>query len=239
MFDKINFDEYTLKARIAPALLVVFPLCIIAYFIFPTSLSIWGKIWTLFVLSGGIILLSQIGRDFGKKKENDLFKKWGGKPTTKFLRYKDAPNKIHLQRMHDKLNQIVPELTMPTEEDENNYPTKTDEIYDSYIKHLISKTRNKKSFPLIFQENCNYGFRRNLWGMKPIGVSFAFIGTIYPIFLLFVLVKQFSPLPVSLFISIIINAILLLGWVLWVLPDWVKIAADAYAERLLESIETF
>ena len=37
------------------------------------------------------------------------------------------------------------------------------------------ETRIDPKFPLVFEENCNYGFRRNMYGMRLIGLSVASI----------------------------------------------------------------
>jgi hypothetical protein len=39
-------------------------------------------------------------------------------------------------------------------------------------------------------------------------------------------------------LALLVNAALLAVWVFVITPAWVRIAADAYAERLLESIDT-
>jgi len=42
--------------------------------------------------------------------------------------------------------------------------------------------------------------------------------------------------PIAL-VCATLNLLFLLGWVIWFTPDWVRIAADAYAERLLAACE--
>jgi len=59
---------------------------------------------------------------------------------------------------------LIPAHPMPMIDDERSEPESADHVYDSSTAFLLEKTRDKKAFPLIFEENCNYGFRRNLWG---------------------------------------------------------------------------
>ena len=40
---------------------------------------------------------------------------------------------------------------------------------------LREATRDTSRFPLVFAENANYGFRRNLWGLRPIGTGVAVV----------------------------------------------------------------
>src|SRR3989442_4065228 len=95
---KLTFDAYTLRARILPTLIVGLPIGLAALAWFPKSASWWGPISGLVVGAGGVALLAQVGRDWGKRKQPRLFESWGGEPTTRLLRHRDAPNAVLLQR---------------------------------------------------------------------------------------------------------------------------------------------
>lgn len=227
-------DSYTRKARLLPALLVVLPLGLATVAWFPDGITGWGTLWGLIVLSGGMVFISQIGRDFGKNKEMQLFKVWGGKPTTRMLRHRDTVNRKTLERRHSRLQELTPDFKIPTLEEERANPKRADELYDACITYLRERTRDRKTFHLIFEENCNYGFRRNLWGMKPLGITMAVVGTL--VVMIDIFVNGFSTPPVAI-ISGTINLLFVTGWCLWITPKWVRIAGDAYAERLLEASE--
>jgi hypothetical protein len=94
-------------------------------------------------------------------------------------------------------------------------------------------TRDKQQYPLVFEENVSYGFRRNVWGLKPFGIAIAAIGTAGAAVNLF---RFHEGTQLGLAIACtIVSALLLLFWLCWVNPGWVRIPAKAYAERLLES----
>lgn len=84
-------------------MLVVLPITLAVFAWFPGGMAGWGLVWSLFVFCGGTTLMAQVARDLGEKKELALFRSWGGKPTTRFLRHRDAPNKAVLLRRHQKL----------------------------------------------------------------------------------------------------------------------------------------
>ncbi len=67
----------------------------------------------------------------------------------------------------------MPGVTLPSPEAEATDPEAADSLYDSAVQWLIPQTRSGGRFPLVFQENVNYGFRRNLWGLRPIGLAVA------------------------------------------------------------------
>jgi hypothetical protein len=229
-------DAYTIRARLWPALLVALPLGLTTLALLLGSFQAWDALWSLIVLSGGTALLAEIGRDFGKKKEPRLFQLWCGKPTIRMLRHRDTPDSTALILQHRQLEQLIPGLKLPTPEDEKKKPLEADRIYEKCVEFLRVKTRDRKKFPLVFEENCNYGFRRNLWGMKPLGVaisilSFAVIGIAIS---LDYFVQELPPSPMEIACGLI-SLLLLLGWITLFTPKWVRVPAEAYAQRLLES----
>jgi hypothetical protein len=223
-------DLYVRRARLQPALLVALPIALAVLAYFPTGVVGWGILWSLLVWCGGTALLAQIARDPGKRKEPELLARWGGKPTTRLLRHRDASNKALLARRHAKLAALISGQVMPTVEEESSSPTRADDIYDSCTAFLRAKTEDRKSFPLVFEENCNYGFRRNLWGMKPLGIFTAVAGSLTILSGVILRLVPLQPLPI---LCGTLDILFVVIWVGWITPSWVRIAADSYAERLL------
>jgi hypothetical protein len=104
---------------------------------------------------------------------------------------------------------------------------------------LLTQTRDTKRFSILFRENISFGFRRNLWGLKPLGVavtltaacaSTAAIGYRY-------WAEQSSPPPE---VTIVTAAVwlLLLVWIAVITRSWVRIPADAYGTQLLAACDT-
>ncbi len=231
-------DQYTIRARVLPALLVTLPLGLATLAWFPDGLSGWGAIWGLVVWSGGTMFLAQIGRDSGKRKEPSLFGRWGGKPTSKLLRHTNASNRPLLERRHGKLNKLTHPLKLPTPEQEASDPRRADEIYEACVTLLRDKTRDRKDFPLVFEENCSYGFRRNLWGLKPLGLTLTVLSLLAVAALPIVDPAVWTTGPKQrIVVPGLIDCLMLLAWVCIVTPRWVRIPGDAYAERLLEACE--
>ncbi len=239
LIPKPSFDTYTLRARLLPTLIVGLPVGLAALAWFPKSETWWGPISGLVVGAGGVALLAQLGRDWGKRKQPRLFASWGGEPTTRLLRHRDAPNTVLLERRHRKLKALLPDQQIPTREQELADPQQADVVYQACAALLKEKTRDKQRFPLVFEENCNYGFRRNLWGMKPLGILTATAGSAAVIALV-VLHYREGKVAMSAVTptAMVVNGLLLLAWLFWFTPAWVKIAADAYAERLLAACDT-
>ena len=227
---------YTLPARLYPLALACLPvgLAVIAWF--PDQFAGQGLLGGLLTTAGFSYFLSQLGRDSGRKKQEDLWTMWGGKPSTQLLRHRDKQLDTNTKsRYHSKLARIVPDITMPTAQQEATDPVAADAVYDSCVKFLIHQTRDNKKYSLLFKENVSYGFRRNLWGMKSAGITLAAIG----------LAAAAASVAVSLLgefrmvaaVAALLNASLLTWWLLRINPDWVRVPAFAYAHELLAATE--
>src|SRR5690606_31393015 len=104
----------------------------------------------------------------GKRVETALLAEWGAWPTTQFLRHRDATiDPFTKARYHAKLQVICPDLSLPTKEDEQANPRRTDDVYRSATMRLLEQRRGPE-YKLIQGENAHYGFRRNLLGLRPV-----------------------------------------------------------------------
>jgi len=229
-------DTYTRIARVKPALLVVAPAALAILAWFPDAKL--GAVWAVIVTSGGTYLMSQVARALGKAKEQDLFAKLGGHPTIKRLKQLDAPNAMTLQRYRRKIQQLLPDHPLPTPEQERNDPGAANRNYLSIMQFLIEQTRDKTRFDLLFQENCQYGFARNLWAMKAWGVGICLVSLAAVCYLAYL--QHLGPagiVPLTL-ICIATDVIILVAWLFWVTPKLAKIPSEAYADRLLASLDS-
>lgn len=233
------FDEYSLSARVRPALLALLPLIIATYVSVPALYNIVAGLFSIIVACGFITALAHYARHQGRKTEKRLYSLWGGKPTTIMLRHMDDSLDTHTKtRYHNYLAGKINGWAAPAFEDERQNQGATDEFYDSAVRWLLEKTRDTKKYKLLFKENISYGFRRNARGIKWFGVacsiiSFLLIGMgVYPSadYLNF---KQYL-LEYS---SSIFSFVMLMWWLFVVNDAWVKDAAESYALRLLAVCE--
>lgn len=233
----MTIDKYNLQARLYPSVIVLFPAFIVGV-IYITGIEEYYHYFTALISLGVLsFLLSQLGRDMGKNKEIKIYKIWGGKPSIQILRHTNTYlDSITKDRYHKILTNLIDGLKLPNAEEEVDNPTKADEIYESCSKYLISKTRDTKKFNLLFKELINYGFRRNLWGMKPVALVIVFISLLIHILLVTSLLTEFSKVQPKDIGFLIVLIVILFFWLFIVKRDWVKLTAFAYAERLYESL---
>jgi hypothetical protein len=192
----------------------------------------------VFISSGLATLLSHFGRDFGKRKEAELFRMWGGVPTTLWLSHRFTKfDGVALGRYHLKLKVLIPDAQIPDLAGERSDPARASEVYGACTSFLREKTRDHKTFAVVFAENINYGFRRNLLGWKPVGLFATSIGVLScGIFTATHLRAEQSTLLFGMAGLAVSGAISLL-WVFAIKPKWVRLAADTYAERLIRSLD--
>jgi len=188
---------------------------------------------------GGAFLLTQLARDSGKKHEASLFVKWGGLPSITIFRYRDPRiDAITKGRYHKKLAGLVKEAKAPTPELEQTDPTGADAVYTAWSNYLRVNTRDTKKFALLFQENVAYGYRRNVWGLRALGITASLFSVGACGIRLFLLHSSTGKIDEALGGAAAFAAIILLLWLFRFNGDWVRVPADAYAERLAECAET-
>src|SRR5258708_15046983 len=82
-------DPYERPARLYPALLALLPLlALVMLRCGPKATALTGAV-TVAVSCGGLYLTTNLCRELGKRLEGNLYKEWGGKPSTQLLRHRD------------------------------------------------------------------------------------------------------------------------------------------------------
>jgi hypothetical protein len=164
------FDSYTRQARVYPALLAALPgLALAAVMVSWKDLGISHLIATV---AAGFLLYAfgDLTRRLGKRHEDAIYAELGGKPSTTMLRHVDhtfseATKAQWLKFLAGKIGGPP-----PTADEEGANPTTADAYYERCGNWLRENTRDRKRFNLIFKELVTYGFRRNLFGLKWLGL---------------------------------------------------------------------
>ena len=237
-------DRYERKARLRPALLCGLPLVASVVLLIPKLGAIWGSIGAVVVYCGGSMLLIQIGRDLGKALEERLYQSWGGKPSAAMLRHTDSrlPKPIK-DRYRSFLSSAVPGLALASPQEEEANPEQADSEYDSANRWLLEHTRDHARFDLLFTENMNYGFRRNLLALKSIALGMDAIALMLVIAMaVSSWTGQFASTIPALsqewWASLVITAGHTLLFVAYIRADWVRMAAETYAQQLLAACDS-
>lgn len=231
-------DTYERRARLYPALICSSPLLVSCYILFPEAYGKLSVLVTMLISVGLLQFISHLARDRGKRLEQGLHESWGGVPSVKFLRYDDLTFHRVVKAKYHKILYSKSDIAGPTEEEERTNPEEANAIYRSWSDYLRACTRDTKTYGLLFEENINYGFRRNLLGLKPFCLLFVAIALIVTGWNVY---SNYSKIQVELGVeklAAIFSEIAFLLTVLFVVrPDWVRIPAEAYARRLIETLD--
>lgn len=230
---EVKLDTYSFRARVLPVYLTLAPAALTVCALVPHGLKLplGGTAAVVFLPIS--FLLSQIGADFGKRLERRLWAKWGGPPTTRFLRHGNPEfNVVTRGRVHEKLRTLG--LKVPTRDEQEQGGVAADHYYESCTEELIRRTRDQNRFPLVFKGLVEYGFRRNLLGVKIFGVLLA-LASLGGVGWSTYTTWSADKLPAVPIVADLITAGLLLTWLAWVTESTVKLAADRYARFLLEA----
>ncbi len=234
------FDPYERQARLYPMLLVVLPPALGTFAWLPPSDNIIGLMGGAFTTIALAAFMGQVVRDQGKKRESDLFHRWGGKPSVHALSFNGGYfDHDTIARIHRKINELDSDLSLPSSpEDEAASPERARRAYESANELLLSLTRDREQFRLVFAENMNYGYRRNLWAMKPAALVLAVLGVVASGVRLYVDVVSTAAISWIAVIAVLIGVVLTVFWFLRVNALWVRVAADAYARQLASAIQS-
>ncbi len=238
MFDFVPkfIDQYEMRARLLPGLAMLSPLIFSLWAWLPVSIA-WNSIITIIVTCGGISILLGTVRDKGMSLERRLFK--DGLPTTCMLRQRDKTlDPITKQRYQKCLEKKIHNIKFPSLEAELLDPESADSHYISAANWLKEETRDRTKYPLVFEELCNYGFSRNLLGIKPYGLVLSiFIFAISVVRIFIIYGKVINNVPPIACIALIYSTFILFSWLVFVNQTIVFSSASAYSRALLASCE--
>jgi uncharacterized membrane protein (DUF485 family) len=230
----IGLDAYLVKARLRPALLALLPLTVTILTLDAAGILGWNGMLAAILQAGGGMLLAQYVGDLGKRRERELFIAWGGRPTERFLTHAHAPNQTTRELRHAKIRRLIPNLVVPSAEQERQDFQAAMSVYEVAIDQLRPALRGNA---LLFAENCHYGFRRNTWALKWHGLTLAALGFLILSATVGGAVASHQRIEPIVVAGAITNGVLLATWTWVVTPVWVRRAADLYAERFLEGLD--
>jgi hypothetical protein len=244
---KSLFSDYSLQARLYPALLVLLPplLMLIAWFPKLVTSTIIRTLVTFVVSCGLLFFLADFSRSVGAQAQERLLADWGGWPTTLWLRHSDTHlNETTKARYHAFLARHLPDVILPTADQERQNPKGADKAYSSAVDWLREQCRGTgiPQAVLVLNENIDYGFRRNMLGLRPFAlwaIAATFIASVAAIIYRtaqaghWSATALFKQTPVAVYGAMTGLLIALVCWVSLVRDEWVLAAGNSYARALL------
>lgn len=229
-------DDYERRARLAPGLLTLLPLVILALSLGIRDRPLVTGALTTLAAAGGPVLIAQTVRHRGLVLQRSLWAAWGGSPTTESLRHVSptatATNREHWRHEVERVTGVP----LPTSHEEHVSPGQSDERYAVAVSRLIELTRDQGTFPLVYAENKNYGFERNMLGMQKPGFIVATASSLVLVGLvLWRTVGESTREWTDVLIGSVLSFTLVFIWMFIPNEDRVRLAGERYAARLLDS----
>ncbi|WP_155628312.1 hypothetical protein [Burkholderia multivorans] len=240
-------DRYDRNARLYPALLACLPFIVTVVALYGNSLGVLGSTISSIVLSfGGLFLLSDVARNRGKLAEKKLWEKWGGPPSTEVMRHANTTIDPHTKaRCHQFLSAQLG-APLPDAQTEAADPAAADLNYHSAGRWLVSHTADGKKFPLLKNDNITYGFRRNSYALRHLGMLVAIASLTWTC-----LHKGVANLTARLvtgpvedwfstgeWLAAAVSVAMLCIWFWYFTEEMVQAAGRSYAEKLMLACET-
>lgn len=224
-------DSYERKARFFPAFIVVLP--IIA---FVMSLNLRGEGWVMKLLVAGgagsalVVALAQMASAAGNRFGEKFWKQRGGLPTVRWLRASDT---THSSQQKEQWFAAIKKLTgLDIPAAVAIRPTEEDAIIADATRQLRYQIRGKAAAKMVDKHNEEYGFARNLAGLRWPMLGSATLGIIgCAVAWKF---EHGSVIGCILATCLLIYALIMFFW----LPGYVERAGDRYSESLF-SIPAF
>lgn len=178
-------------------------------------------------------MIALVVRRIGRWREPGLLTRWGGYPTTAALRLTDPDaDPVARKRRRAALEKLYGD-PLPTAEEEVAEPVRsTQRIRDAERRLRAKAAANAGASPLLASENRAYGFMRNTWALKPLGLVLAVATCAVACFL--GVDRGWTP---SLVIAVGWSAVVTLAWLTFFRPAVIHAVAKDYAERLFDVLD--
>ncbi|MFE9308143.1 hypothetical protein ACFYM5_10630 [Streptomyces sp. NPDC006706] len=233
-------DEYERRARLVPGLLAIFPLAILLSVLSLRQLPTVSYAMGAVALIGTPVVVADIVRQRGRKAEKALWDNWGGPPTTMWLRLRE-PSENEVRR--DLWRKAVAEVSgveLLSLRAERANPSRADQAITTAVDQLRDRTRDMERFKLLFNENRNYGFTRNLYGVRWIGrcISLGGVLVVGAYTAWSSLVRHQDGFTAENLFGVAACSAFFIYWCVWPSAGRVREAANKYAHQLLQSAVT-
>lgn len=233
MLDKLMWlDDYDRNARLVPGLLLISPIVVALVGFGVRDDPIIAVICGVLVSFGAPVLLAKHVRRRGKLLEQQLYKAWGGPPTTILLRPEQDGSIGPLKQQRRQHLERISGVKLPTS---SATSAADDESYETAMATLLAKTADHATFNKVYVELKNYGFERNLRGVRGDGIVASFAAVAVLALSALTSLLDWTGLPLEpLLTSTAVAFLVGLFWIFWPSDERVREAADTYAQRILD-----
>lgn len=184
-----------------------------------------------FSVGVGSYLLSVVIGHLGRRTQDRLWGLWGGSPTAQLLRTESSAASSAQREIWRDAIQRLTGVKFLTRRLELAQPEKADELILAAVGQ-VRRLGQDNRYPLVVQENAQYGAERNMFGSRWLGRSLSVLCLVITAGI----AVYSQGLSTSLAIGIGVQATLSVLWFIIPSESRTKAAGFRYAEQLLQAV---
>lgn len=227
--ERRGLDAYEVRARFAPAVGAVVPIVTLLV----VGFGVDGE-WVLALFTASVpvvvaVLVASLAREAGVSVQQRLWGADGISPVVELLRWRGGSSHVETEARHDVVRRATG-MTLPDEAAERDDPDEADGHYRLAQTELRRATAGG-IHPSLRRAVIQYGFVRNLRGLRPVCLTSAAVAIVGGVWIMVVDTERwFAGLAVGA-VAIACAAIV---W--WLIDDnAVRSSGDTYAHALLDA----
>lgn len=226
------FGTYNLRARISPGIILATPVIVNLYLLIPALRNLGAIVLIMIVCFSLCNLIITCNRTARSKAKQKCFP--NGMPAqTMLLPSCNRLNFISKKRYYEIFKEKLPDFSIHDSDNEMK------PYIESAIAWLISNTRNAEGYPLIAEENANFGFAYNMYGLKVAGIITSLSCLVIDI--VGIVIKLLNGLNnltyLNLSVALGVSLFFFLIWLCLVKTKYVVSCGEKYAEALISACD--
>ena len=227
-----NFGPYNFRARISVGIIFLAPWLLELYLLIPEIHDLSSTLIIAIIIYGICNLVIVYCRIPGVKAMKKCFPYL--LPAQEFLLPSSSKiDTVTKQRYYKFLSEHIDEFKI------SNNDTEMFPYVSTAVTWLISKTRDSRKFPLIAEENANFGFSYNLLGLKTYGITISCIGLIANAILMYLFFTNSISINISrILVGFVLHFLFLLLWIFIITKKLVVSSGQKYARALLSACDS-
>lgn len=227
------YDTYNIRVRMSVGIIIITPLILSLYLLIPDTRNIAFTTVIIITSFGMCNLMISLSRYLSRKAISKCFPDL--LPAQQMLLSNDTTlDATTKKRYQEFFLSKIKDLSFTNDSDDIKINC------NSAITWLIAQTRDAEKFPLIKEETINFGFAKNLYGLKTIGIVISSSLFVIESCILFIKIKyslEVLEFP-NLIAATIISLAFLLLWIFAIKKNWVIDSGKKYARALLSACDS-
>ena len=220
-------DPYNIRARLSPSIILLGPIALTLFFCFESVYNATSSAVSLVILFAMTNYVPILQRRLSKR--NMLPDNYAAR----LLQWDNTEiDKLSKQRYYEKLASLDPSFSI------FRNPSDTKKFKDCCESAVIYLRNNTRDNHLVYEENINCGFCKNMLIDKPIGITINIVMAILTFLYSWMVSGQIAAISHKNWFSICINLLFVIFWIFAINKKMLEESAKRYAYTLITSIDS-